>query len=288
MRSSARFTARLERLHEPQSADAEGAPARTRFAETPSDLRASSGEGHAERGEAFSPGLVSIETSGKTLAPSRFGDPRSRRISRMRRKVMAAGDSHKENALRENLEPWFLTLTYAPENRWHPRHVSEFLHELRRWHGDRMRYVWVAELQEKRMARSGESSAHCMHYHIVLWLPRHRRPPKPDKSGMWRHGMSQVERAFQPVGYLLKYASKGGDGAELPRGARLCGAGGLERAGRLSVRWWLLPRYIRDQCIAADDVHRCRGGGWVSMSSGQWWPPWEATPVQNHLPDGQQ
>ena len=198
---------------------------------------------------------------------------------------MAAGDAHRDRAHRELLTAWFITLTYAPENRWHPRHISDYFRELRRWHGDRMRYVWVAEIQTKRMARSGESAAHCLHYHLVLWLPRERRVPKPDRSGMWKHGMSQVEQARQPVGYLLKYASKAGEGTQLPRGARLCGAGGLERDGRLHVRWWLLPRYIRTQCTWDDNVHRRRGGGWVSMTTGQWWPPWSGPPVPNHLPD---
>lgn len=223
---------------------------------------------------ADSPGLVGIETSGADEDWRGLNDRgHARRIDRMKRKVMAAGDVHRATAEREMLVAWLITLTYAPGRRWRARHVSDYLRELREWRRD-LRYLWVAELQTKRMARSGESAAECLHYHLVVWLPRGVRPPKPDASGMWPHGLTQREIARQPIGYLMKYCSKGSSNDTLPRGARLCGAGGLERGGRLVVRWWLLPRYVRDQCEALDNVHRRRGGGWVSHSTGQYWPPW--------------
>lgn len=192
---------------------------------------------------------------------------------------MAAGDVHRYEAEHQGLVPHLVTLTYRPADRWYPRHVSEYLRALRRHFGGTVRYVWVAELQAKRMARSGESAEHCLHYHVVVWLPHGVAMPKPDLEGHWPHGMTQVEPARQPIGYLLKYASKG-EAGEFPRGARLCGAGGLEREGRLWVRWWLLPRYVREVVTVGDDVHRARGGGWVSLSTGEWWPPWDPPPCQ--------
>ena len=270
----------------PQSADAEGSPARNALRGIPRPVEPATGGGNAERSEASSPGLVRIETSGPTRATSRFFDTPERRFSRMRRKVAASGDTHQGAANRHGLKPWFVTLTYAPENHWRGRHISDYCRELRRHFRGVVRYVWVAEIQAKRQARTGESSAHCLHYHVCIWLPRGIQPPKPDASGMWLWGWSQIERARRPVGYLLKYASKGGD-VHLPRGARLCGSGGLERDGRLYVRWWLLPRYVRSQCRPGDNVHRSYGGGWVSLVSGEWWPPWDTPvpPLPNHLPE---
>ena len=70
----------------------------------------------------------------------------------------------------------------------------------------------------------------------------------------------------------MKYASKGTDVDKLPRGARICGGGGLGAHGRQVVRWWLLPRYQRTRCTIADNVHRCTGGGWVALATGEYWP----------------
>ncbi len=189
---------------------------------------------------------------------------------------MAAGDWLRELCPQGPFWVAFVTLTYRPGCQWERRHVSEFLRGLRRdlrRQGVPLRYVWVAELQERRMARSGETARQCMHYHLAVWLPRGVLLPKPDESGLWPHGWSQVEVARRPVGYLMKYASKGTDAGTLPKGARMCGAGGLEREGRAVVRYWLLPRYQRERCMIEDDVHRCRGGGWVSLETGEWWPP---------------
>lgn len=182
----------------------------------------------------------------------------------MRRSVVAAADALK---CRSREPAWwccFVTLTYRPGASWRPKHMSLFLEALRNELGRRvpLRYVWVMEL-----TRAGVP-----HYHVALWLPSGTKLAKPDQSGAWPHGSTRIERARAPVGYLIKYATKGSSTLSLPRGARLYGAGGLGREARAEVRWWLLPNYVRRHCQPGDHVVRFKTGGWVSMSTGEWWP----------------
>ena len=193
----------------------------------------------------------------------------------MKRGVMTAARIHQEEAERGGFRvtPWFVTPTYAEGVRWDPRHVSETLKRVRQWchrRGVVCRYVWVAEVQEKRQARFG---GHCVHYHIMLFLPRSLSLPKFDKQGWWPHGSTQTVRCrVRGVGYIAKYASKG-QVAPLPKGARLHGAGGLSRSGRNERMWWLCPPYVRRQFPAAElEPRRCKGGGWVSRITGEWMP----------------
>jgi len=160
-----------------------------------------------------------------------------------------------------------VTLTYRPDVYWGARHVSNFLMHVRKWlarRNEAARYVWVAELQ-----KNGR-----VHYHVVFWLRPGLTMPKPDKQGWWPHGMTRIEWARKPVGYLVKYCSKGrsSDGLWFPRGCRLSGFGGLEPAARLERTWWVLPRYQRERCMPEDRVLRAPGGGWFSRLTGEWWP----------------
>ena len=79
-----------------------------------------------------------------------------------------------------------LTLTYREVGAWHPRHISELLQRVRVWlrrRGERLRYVWVGELQQRG----------ALHYHVLCWLPRGLTLPKPDKQGWWTHGSTRIE-----------------------------------------------------------------------------------------------
>ena len=222
----------------------------------------------AERSEALpSPGLVYSVTSGQNESPWTALN-RRRRLSRMRRKVLSIACHFKLHTHQLGLEALFVTLTYREVDGYRARHVAEYIKALKRSVAFELRYVWVMELQQRGAP----------HYHIVLWIPKGEKIPLPDRSGQWPHGSTQVERAKSPVAYIMKYASKGTETDSLPRGARICGGGGLERTGRQVVRWWLLPRYQRVRCTIEENVHRCRGGGWVSLVTGEWWPPVDLDP----------
>lgn len=154
-----------------------------------------------------------------------------------------------------------LTTTYREDGQWSPRHVSELLQNVRHWlarRGHRLRYAWVLELTKRGRP----------HYHVLVWLPRGLTLPKPDKQGWWRWGMTRIEWVKRAVGYAAKYASKGETGA-LPKGARLYGCGGHTGQALREFRWWKLPVWLRDQVTPDDRCRPMRGGGWVSMASGE-------------------
>ena len=193
----------------------------------------------------------------------------------MKRGVMTAARIHQQEAEQGGFRivPWMVTPTYREGAPWHPRHISEALRHLRQWCARRSvpcRYVWVAEVQERRQSRFG---GHCVHYHIMVFLPRSLSLPKFDKQGWWCHGMTQTVRCrVRGVGYIANYASKG-QVAPLPKGARMHGTGGLSRPGRNERAWWLCPSYVRKQFPTPElEPRRCKGGGWVSRITGEWMP----------------
>lgn len=160
------------------------------------------------------------------------------------------------------------TFTYAPGHQWLPRHIAECVNSYRnqaRRDGVPFRYEWVAELQLRRMAKYRASPRECLHYHALLFQPPGYEFPKPDTRGWWPHGLTNVELARNPVGYLAKYSSKGTEGQLLPRGCRISGGGGLSELGRREVRWWMLPRYVREAFpTVGQQITRQRGGGWYN------------------------
>lgn len=135
----------------------------------------------------------------------------------------------------------FVTLTYRANTKGDPRDVSACLNCMRNWlarEGLPMcPYLWVAELQRRG----------ALHYHLMVWLPRGLHLPKLDRCGWWKHGMTKVETARNPVGYLIKYASKFRveDIARFRKGTRLYGYGGLVPEVQRSVRAARWPRWAR-------------------------------------------
>lgn len=164
-------------------------------------------------------------------------------------------------------QPVMVTLTYDADNAWRARHISGFIQCARDWHrrrGHRMRYVWVAEMQERG----------AVHYHVIFWLPRGLHMPKPDKRGWWPCGSSRIEAARHAVGYVAKYASKGADGPAFPRGVRIHAAGGLDLEGKRVARFWRAPSEARQYLGEAADIRSIKGGR-VCVLTGLFWPsPW--------------
>lgn len=184
-----------------------------------------------------------------------------RRINRMKRGVLAAA-ALLDQKLGPHCRAWMVTLTYAPDAQHRQQQVAEYLRRVRKW-AKRGRhsfgYVWVLELTKKGRP----------HYHVVFWLSRGVRMPKADARGWWPHGMTQTARARNPVGYLVKYASKGDSVTAIPRGSRLFGCGGLSLDDRRQKSWRLLPAYVRAAFDAGDNVTKVRGGGYVARTTGE-------------------
>ena len=158
-----------------------------------------------------------------------------------------------------------VTLTYRPGVEWEPRHISAFVQRVAEWlerRGYSYAYAWVLEMQRRGAP----------HYHVLFWLPRGVRLPKPDVCGprqrtaFWPFGMTKIELARSP-GYIVKYASKGED-APLPFGARLFGVGASVRQWRRDARWWALPLWLRQASAVGDVFSRLCGVGWVNRGTG--------------------
>jgi len=226
-------------------------------------------------------GLVHLETN-DTWNPLSPKAQRWRRLSRMKRATVTSArlitQSLQVGGFRYRAA--FITLTYATDGAWRPRHISDLVKHYRQWlqrRGHRLRVVWTSELTGRGR----------VHYHMCLWLPMGLTPPKPDKQGWWPHGMTQVQWVKRSaVAYIVKYATKcaqtGGEMAYLdenwqpyrfPKGCRIHGRSGLETAERRVVSWWCLPRYVREHFEEEGSwVTRAKGGGWVNRDSSEWLP----------------
>ena len=234
--------------------------------------------GVAAGGDLGAAGLVPYKTSLETcinIAPSAVAE---RRVKRLKKSVWASGHLHgmAEKGFRAS-KPWFVTLTYASANSWVPRHVSEAVQAFRKWcmaRGYECRYTWVAEIQPKRLERTGEA---VVHYHLLAWLPvgvsmphwdkPTRTPTGRHRSAFWPHGMSNTEVAKSGVGYLMKYLSKLGELTRFPKGLRLYGIGGLCSQGRSVRSWFNLPEWVK-VFHGVGEVFRA-GGALVVRATGE-------------------
>lgn len=225
-------------------------------------------------GAADAAGLVPSKTSGvDVLLPIGAEVSRQRRIARMRRGVWGAGQWL--GRLR-GMRCWFVTLTYRPGVEWQPAHVSRAIKALREWcgkRGCRPVYVWVAELQKRG----------AVHYHVAVWLPKGLALPKFDKAGWWPHGMTQRQVAVAPIGYLMKYVSKGDNPfAQFPKGARIYGVGGLCTEGRAIRQWLNLPEWAK-QLHGVGELRRAACGLVVRESGEILVSPWRVDRVPGAL-----
>jgi hypothetical protein len=100
----------------------------------------------------------------------------------------------------------------------------------------------------------------------------------PDKQGWWVKGMTNCVWARSPVGYLAKYASKGGDGSAFPAGLRAYGRAGISLHVRITIAWCLAPAWLKrmvpvehgvERVTWCDEVRRYGCKKRVSISG--WW-----------------
>lgn len=240
------------------------------------------GRAAQDSGEARSAGLVPFSTSDTRAdgdSETVLIDTKATRLRRMKSGVMTAARliNGELDGTSERWRPWMITPTYRPGEAWKPTHITDLVKCLRAWAGRRglkLRYVWVAEIQQRRY-RAGALPGECVHYHLLLWLPARFSCPKPDKQGWWRFGMTNCVRVRRPLRYILKYTSKG-DSIEFPKGLRIHGCGGLNKDQRNERTWWLLPRWVRTLWSADQQPRRANGGGFVVRATGEWYPSiWE-------------
>lgn len=216
--------------------------------------------GGAPAGGGLVPYTTSQTDDGVTVVNTVHG-----RLFKMAQRVRTAARLHSERYGndRNKYRCFMVTLTYAPGQSWNPKHISNALQAAKTHFGRRnreFRYAWVAELQLKRMAK-GASARQCVHYHVLCWLPMGCGMPQWDRQGWWHYGMTNTLQVFAPVKYAVKYTSKGSSDVEqFPRGARICGSGGLSVPQRTEARYWAAPRFVREQAGIQDNPQRCKGG----------------------------
>ncbi|MFA5976586.1 MAG: hypothetical protein WC859_10550 [Elusimicrobiota bacterium] len=209
----------------------------------------------------------------------------NREASRIKRMKTAVGHAarllHFDAHTERGAQLWnkkFLTLTYADGDTWEAGHLAKFRNAMMMWcrkRNIRFRYVWVAERQTRG----------AIHYHVVVWLPKGKYLPHADTQGWWPHGMTNIITAQSPIGYITKYASKttAADVKGYPKGARMCGHGGLTPEGRRHVRYWQSPMWVRDALTGRADIRKV-SGGYMDKFTGEFLPsPWRVVVG----PDGQ-
>ena len=233
------------------------------------------GEGVSTASPTPGPGLVPFSTSVTGLFPGQELDREASRLARM-----ASGTITAARLIEQDIDQaggryqrYMVTCTYRPGESWHPKHITVLVRAYRRWsesQGFPFRYIWVAEIQQGRLSRGG-SLSECVHYHMLLWIPRGVVPPKPDKQGWWPHGMTQRLLINRAISYLVKYASKG-ETVSFPRGLRLYGSGGLSKESSSEKTWWSMPLWVRSIFPVSAIPRRAPGGGVISRLTGEWLP----------------
>ena len=225
-------------------------------------------------GGAVGTGLVPFNTSRMVIVDSVIS-----RFKRLRARVRVSARELEQaiEADRMRFKPLMVTLTYRQGEEWEPWHITKCVDAMKKWAGRlgfRLRYVWCAEMQKERLEKGGRPFE-CVHYHIVVWVPRRFMLPHPDRRGGWRHGSTRIDPVDRsPVGYIVKYASKADISTLFPHGIRLYGCGGLTPDSRRCIAWLFLPGWVREVCTFADRPKRAVGGGFVTIG-GSWFPsPW--------------
>lgn len=180
----------------------------------------------------------------------------------MRRVVIASADASREFVQRggHRFDAIFVTLTYRGESYYTTKDVSEYIQRTRKWllrQKAKAFYQWVIEL-----TRAGKP-----HYHVLWWVPKGLRLPKPDASGAWQKGSSRIELARRPVGYLVKYATKGEGGDAIPKGARLFGVGAQDEGVKVARHRHGLPMWLYDR--SEGRCRRIARVGWVDQTTGE-------------------
>lgn len=227
--------------------------------------------GHAVGG-ALDLGLDSSQTS-LARQPHSIGkagylqlDSRALKVKKARYATLTAARLHMSE--RPNWVGTFIGCTYRPGCDYGPKDISNMIGFVRGWcdkNAIECRYIWVAEMQKRGV----------IHYHMIVFHPKKLNFPKPDKRGWWPHGSTNRSTGiFCAVAYMAKYLSKG-DLAAFPKGARTYGCGGLDGSGKIEMRYWKLPTWIREQ-VSIDDSVKRSFGGFTNPSTGEFFPtPWE-------------
>lgn len=204
-------------------------------------------------------GLVSLTTSQTVLEHSRVigqlskTDSRRMRLLRMKKNVLTSSRLFVTRDGGFRFRWAMLTLTYRPGWEWGAKQITKLTDCIKQYlkrKGIKFEALWVLELTQ----------AGVPHYHLLIRLPKGVTLPKPDKRGWWPHGSTRIEWAKNAFGYMAKYASKGTEHDQFPKGARISGIAGLDANERLEKFYWNLPIWIRSLMSCPLHLEKIKGG----------------------------
>ena len=200
-----------------------------------------------------------IETSATSL---------KKRLRTARKKIKVLAKEYRRIAKEKGLYAVAVTLTYAREKDFCPKHISRFINCLRaklKRQGHQLPYIWVLE-------RAG-----VLHYHLAVWLPRGSKLDPADLAKWWPWGRTWNE-ACRKVSAWIHYLSKRGSKTELPSGARVFGSGGLDVKAKEVVQRSMLPLWLKAVLPPNAMIKRVRKLGWVNVDTKEIYEsPWEWT-----------
>lgn len=194
-------------------------------------------------------------------------DKKAARLSRMRKRIFAWANTVRDylpnSGVGRGHRKVMITLTYTETDGWEKNHIRNYIKELKRRLGSNLiALAMCAELQERG----------AVHYHIELICKKGTRIPKPDKSGMWKHGSSRIETArsvFYICSYMKKAYQKEGN---FPKGLRMFSVWIAKGAVNSLARWkfrlsslptWLIKIIEERKDYQLKKWERLKGGGWL-------------------------
>lgn len=155
-----------------------------------------------------------------------------------------------------------ITLTQKTES-YEPNFLNNFFNSMRRCYKDIV-YIWTAEIQEKRLAVTGES---VLHYHIMMGFPYddfHFGAEDVQRiQQYWKFGNVDIKPVRKPsVSYLMKYIQKSLDApVEVLYKVRRIGSSKL--AGWLRQSWSALTQAMARFASWGVDSDSLAGFQWV-------------------------
>lgn len=185
------------------------------------------------------------------------------RYEKMRRSIVAWANYTKDYYPGDEYRRVMITLTYEKLGGWLANDVTRYIKDLKVRLGHRfLTYAWVAELQKRG----------AIHYHIVAVVKKGTKIPLPDKSRMWKHGMSSISTARSPF-YLITYLKKEyqKNFSEFPKGSRCFGIGEFDGFRREELRFrrlkpweqaFLISNKMNYQFLRDERENRKRANQW--------------------------
>lgn len=143
-------------------------------------------------------------------------DMYKKRLELMRSRIFSWARIMTEVCKNPGLRKVMIGMTYKNADDYKPGHFHQYLKKIKQMLGENLiGFAWVAELQMRG----------AIHYHLMLAVKKGTRIPKPDESGMWPWGSSNICTArsyFYICSYLGKEYQKDLD--KYPKSARMYGA----------------------------------------------------------------